>query len=85
MSSPAPTASTAPTASIAPAATDSTSGPAPGAAGEIPMVRSYVRDAWFSPDDSAAAVTVLDPSTGAPLARVAPSGLDMARARGPRP
>jgi oxepin-CoA hydrolase/3-oxo-5,6-dehydrosuberyl-CoA semialdehyde dehydrogenase len=45
-------------------------------AAEVPLVRNYVQDRWFTPDGTAA-VTVLDPSTGEALARVAPSGLDM--------
>jgi oxepin-CoA hydrolase/3-oxo-5,6-dehydrosuberyl-CoA semialdehyde dehydrogenase len=47
-------------------------------AGDVPVVRSYVRDGWITPEADDTAVTVLDPSTGEPVATVAPSGIDMA-------
>ena len=42
------------------------------------VLPSYVRDAWWTPADSAGAAVVRDASTGDPVCRVSAAGLDLA-------
>ncbi|AIY01921.1 hypothetical protein ART_2322 [Arthrobacter sp. PAMC 25486] len=46
----------------------------------IETVPSYIKDAWWTPDDGAPATDALDASTGEVLARVCAEGLDLAGA-----
>ncbi|MBP2413096.1 oxepin-CoA hydrolase/3-oxo-5,6-dehydrosuberyl-CoA semialdehyde dehydrogenase [Arthrobacter stackebrandtii] len=46
----------------------------------IQTVPSYIRDAWWTPADGAAATEVRDASTGEVIARVSAEGLDLAAA-----
>ena len=44
------------------------------------VLPSYIRDGWWTPDDTTGAAEVLDASTGAPVAHVSAAGIDLAGA-----